>query len=184
LTQTRFNFYFPFMDKIQPVKLFAAVLFRDSVPPDDCYGELIKVFGQIDYYSPAAPFDVTDYYQKEMGAPLSRILVSFERLAAPAGLPDIKLKSVAVEELLRLHGNRTVNIDTGYLDFDKVVLASTKKGPYKVCMDKGIWADMTLHYEKGAFHPFPWTFADFKDNRYNPYLLRIRELYKKACHSD
>jgi len=172
------------MEKILPVKLFAAVLFREPVALDSCCEALARAFGRVDYQSPASPFNVTDYYEKEMGTPLSRTLISFENHVQPSALPDIKLKSVAIEESLCRGGKRTVNIDTGYLDFDKVVLASTKKGPYKICMEKGIWADMTLHYEKGTFLPFAWTFADFRDGRYNPYLLRIRELYKKGCHQD
>jgi hypothetical protein len=171
------------MEKVLPVKLFAAILHQESASLDSCLGALAGAFGPSDYQSPATPFDVTDYYAREMGGPLCRVLVSFEKHVQPAELPAIKLKSVAIEESLRLNRGRTVNIDSGYLDFDKVVLASTKKGPYKICMESGIWADMTLHYEKGTFLPFAWTFADFKDGRYNPYLLRIRELYKKACHA-
>jgi hypothetical protein len=108
-------------------------------------------------------------------------MVSFQDLIDPGALPDIKQASVEIEKrLLDLKGGRTVNIDTGYLDFDKVVLASLKRGPYKIYMSGNIWADMTLHYEKGDFHSFAWSFADFKDGRYNTDLLKIREKYKKA----
>ena len=43
----------------------------------------------------------------------------------------------------------------------------------------GIYADLTLRYEKGNYFPFPWSFPDFKEGHYNKMLLRIRELYKQ-----
>jgi len=45
-------------------------------------------------------------------------------------------------------------------------------------MAQGIYADLTLYYEKGSFHPYPWSFPDFKSGQYNKPFLRIRELYK------
>lgn len=172
------------MDEACPVKLFAAVLYQNPTDFDNACKLLAQAFGEIDYISPESPFDVTDYYQKEMGVPLLRKLLSFSRLSQAAALPEIKQKSIEIEERLSSNQKRTVNIDSGYLDFDKVVLASTKKGPYKIYIRNNLWADMTLHYEKGTFLPFSWTFADFKDGRYNPFLLRIRELYKKTMHQE
>ena len=171
------------MHEVYPVRFFAAVLYSSKQDFELCLQKLVSEFGPADYISPEAVFDVTDYYKKEMGAPLYRVMVSFEKSISPSLLPDIKLTSIAIEDSLKKPAGRTVNIDSGYMDYDKVVLASTKSGPYKIYMDKGIWADMTLHYEKGTFLPFPWTFADFKDGRYNKYLLHIRELYKKSNHS-
>jgi hypothetical protein len=165
----------------QPVKLIAAILFKEDRVLDESLNLLADQFGNTDYQSQRFEFDVTDYYCQEMGSPLYRIMVSFQDLIDPGALPDIKQASVEIEKrLLDLKGGRTVKIDTGYLDFDKVVLASLKRGPYKIYMSGNIWADMTLHYEKGDFHSFAWSFADFKDGRYNTDLLKIREKYKKA----
>jgi hypothetical protein len=44
---------------------------------------------------------------------------------------------------------------------------------------QGIWADMTLHYEKGKFTALPWSFPDFRSGLYEQTFLRIREIYKR-----
>jgi hypothetical protein len=164
----------------RPVKIFAAVLFKDENALQKALPGLAAFLGEVDYQGKSVPFDVTGYYEKEMGAPLFRRIVSFEILTDPARLPEIKNQCAEIEKsLAAAPGGRTVNIDAGYLDFDKAVLASTKQGPYKVYMRDGIWADMTLHYEKGRYTPFAWSFADFRDGRYEKDFLRIREIYKK-----
>jgi len=48
----------------------------------------------------------------------------------------------------------------------------------KVYLDRGIYADLTLRYEKGNYYPYPWSFPDFKEGLYNQTFLRIREIYK------
>lgn len=169
------------MEKVRPVKRFAAILHADAESLKDCLKALEAAFGSVDYESAPLPFDVTGYYAAEMGPTLFRTLISFREPAHPEMLARDKRAAIAIEDSLKTAGgNRRVNIDSGYLDPDKVVLASTKKGPYKIYMADGIWADLTLHYEKGRFLPFPWSFADFKDGRYEKALLSIRERYKKA----
>jgi hypothetical protein len=64
------------------------------------------------------------------------------------------------------------------MDTCKVILASAKYNGQKIYMARGIYADLTLYYEKGSFHPYPWSFPDFKSGQYNRPFLRIRELYK------
>jgi hypothetical protein len=74
---------------------------------------------------------------------------------------------------------RRVNLDPGIMDYDKFVLASAKYNGQKVYLDRGIWADLTLHYEKGRFDPYPWSFPDFKSRIYDGAFMEIRQLYKK-----
>ena len=162
------------------VKIIAALLTPDEAALEKVRATLEPVFGKTDFQGPLLPFDVTNYYEKEMGGPLFRAIVSFATLGDANDLACHKRRAMAVEAALRNgQGGRLVNIDTGYLDFDRVVLASVKPGPYKIYMADGIWADLTLHYEKGDFLPLPWTFADFRDGRYNKSFLRIREIFKK-----
>ena len=51
------------------------------------FGEAVesleKVFGPVDLESEVRPFDFTDYYEAEMGAPLLRKMYSFRELMAP-----------------------------------------------------------------------------------------------------
>ena len=170
----------------EPVQLFHAIL----VPSAELFAEarerLILRFGPMDLESDAFPFDVTDYYEKEMGPGLLRWLVSYDRLISPEEIAAVKLESNRIEEELATGGRRRVNLDPGYMDVYKVVLASAKfQGP-KIYLGAGIYADPTLYYDKG-WKAFSWGFPDFRDGRYNNVLTQIRRLYKakrKASSTD
>lgn len=76
-----------------------------------------------------------------------------------------------------------VNLDVGYLDFHKLVLASAKYNGQKIYLDQGIYADPTLYFEGGQFHAFENTFPDFKSNTYHEVFLKIRNTYKAQIKS-
>jgi hypothetical protein len=161
-----------------PVKLFVGVLYSDQSLLERATKLLGEKFGPVDYRSEPMPFEVTDYYQDEMGGPIQRIFLSFEELMDPARLAEIKIETNEIEDALAVDGLRKVNLDCGYMDVCKVVLASAKYNGQKIYLSQGIYADPTLHYEKGHFTPYPWSFPDFKTGQYERIFLRIRELYK------
>ena len=167
-------------EKPYPVKFFVGILTARPECLAETESQLTEAFGPIDYRSRPLPFDVTNYYEKEMGANLERIFLSFENLISPDELPSIKVKTDAIEERLAADGPRRVNIDPGYLDYHKVVLASNKTGGQKIYLSQGVWADMTLHYTKGRFVPFEWSFPDFKKGIYEKMFMEIRARYKRA----
>jgi hypothetical protein len=160
------------------VKLFMGILYSDEELLRQAIRALEKEYGPIDCRSEPMPFDVTDYYQEEMGGPILRMFVSFEDLVDPERLAEIKIRTNEIESELAADGRRKVNLDPGYMDVCKVVLASAKYNGQKIYLSHGIYADPTLRYEKGHFHPYPWSFPDFQDDRYERTFLLIRELYK------
>ena len=93
-----------------------------------------KAWGEIALASEPFPFGETDFYAREMGAPLLKQLWGFAKLIDPETLPERKILANAWEEEARselapLFGPeiaRPVNIDPGYLTEAKLVLASTK----------------------------------------------------------
>ncbi len=161
------------------VKLLCGVLYSDKELLLQAQSLLVEKYGQIDYQSPEFAFDVSEYYRTEMDWPIFRLFWSFEKLINPSELAHIKIECNAIEDQLAIGGNRKVNLDPGYLDYDKIVLASAKYNWQKIYLDFGIYADLTLRYEKGKYLPFPWSFPDFKQGHYNETLLRIREIYKQ-----
>lgn len=163
-----------------PVKLFVGILYSDKALLKKARETLIERFGPVDFVSEPIPFDVTDYYRNEMGDPIRRIFVSFQDLIDPGRLAEIKIRANEIEDRLAVDGQRKVNLDPGYMDVCKVVLASAKYNGQKIYLSQGIYADPTLHYEKGHFHPYPWSFPDFKTGAYEKIFLRIRELFKAA----
>jgi len=160
------------------VKAFAAVLYADAAALEAALARLAAVFSPLDKRGPPHPFDQTDYYAAEMGAGLQRVLVSFARLEPPGWLVPAKHAATAIEDALRVDGRRRVNLDVGYLDLGKVVLASTKGRPTKLYLAQGIWADLALAYAQGRYQPQPWSFPDFRSGRYDAELLALRTRYK------
>jgi hypothetical protein len=162
---------------VQPVQVIAAVLVADLALLPEVERDLERVLSPIEASSEPLDFDCTGYYGPEMGSGLKRVLYAFRDLASPETIVDIKLATNKVEEYYADSGKRRVNIDPGYLDFHKLVLASAKFLGQKIYMGKGIYADPTLYYDKG-WKPHPWGFPDFKDGRSNGFLAEVRAAYK------
>lgn len=162
------------------VKFIAAILMHwDDEKWEGFLKDIGEAVGEIDQIGAPYPFDHTDYYGDEMGIDLRRMIVSFRRLGPPTALVPLKLRAYEMEKQFSREGMRTINIDPGYMDFHKVVLASFKEGPQKIYLTQGIWADPQLLFQHGAFKPLPWTFPDFQKGLYNTTLAAIRECYKK-----
>lgn len=160
-----------------PVKYLIAALYRRDAFPDPVERALRERWGAIDLRGEEHPFDLTDYYREEMGEGLVRRILSFERLLPPTELVAMKLACNDIEDATASDGKRSVNLDCGYLDHHKVVLASCKGAGHKLYLDRGIWGDMTCRWQKGAYRPFEWSFPDFKEERYRKELAAIRERY-------
>ncbi len=163
---------------VEPVKLVVAVLCSS---PDalakSCEG-LRSRRGGIDHQGAARPFNLTHYYEKEMGTELGRSILSFDRLASPDELVDFKHECVELERsLAESSGQRAVNLDPGYLDHGKLVLASLKAAGQKVYLARGVYADLVGRYGGGRYRPFEWTFPDFSAGLYDEELAAIRECY-------
>ena len=161
-----------------PVKLFVAVLWRDPSSLDRALSRLDGLWGGVDISGPDRPFEITSYYEEEMGRGLLRRIVGFRPLIAPDSIIRAKREAAQVEEDLRGPTGRLVNLDVGYLDIHKVVLASWKPGPQKIYLGQGVYADFVCRYSRGSFHSFEWTFPDFRDGRYDAELLALRARYK------
>lgn len=149
----------------QPVKLFAALLFSGEEILGGVEKDLRTFFGPIDLASESLPWALTTYYEEEMGRGLQRRFVSFEPLVSPETLPEAKLGTQAVEErnpwARDERRRRRVNIDPGYLDAGKVVLASTKGAPHRLYLRAGIYGETTLFFQNGAFHSLAATYPDY-----------------------
>ncbi|MBD3387040.1 DUF4416 family protein [candidate division KSB1 bacterium] len=161
-----------------PVKLVLGVLYSDESLRDEAFSRLEACYGKTDYKSKIFNFDITDYYVPEMGTPIYRQFISFYRLIHPKELPAIKLECNEIEKEVSLKGNRKVNLDPGYMDYDKFVLASAKYNGHKVYLDHGIYADVTYQFSRGRYVPVDFAFPDFKTSRYSELFLHIRAKYK------
>jgi hypothetical protein len=174
-----------------PVKLFVAVL--SSVPENDSEveAELVRLFGSVDLRSDTYPFDFTRYYDDQMGTPIWRSFVAFQRLISPAEIASIKVETNKLEEVLSSRfrkARRPVNLDPGYVEMSKIVLASTKNFYHRILIGRGIYGEVTLYFQSGEWQSLPWTFPDFKSGHYNEFLRNLRSVYrsqlKAECQED
>lgn len=128
--------------------------------------------------APSHPFTETDYYSDEMGQPLFRWWGIRKTLDDPSNLIEWKKICSRIEDSERdEQGNRTVNIDPGYINFGLVVLGSSKHFHQKIYLGEGVYADPVLEYKDGTFKSFSWSFPDFKDTRYYEILSDFRRTY-------
>lgn len=168
------------MKEPQNVKLFVGMLAGRTALFDSVEPELEALFGEIDFVSLVWQWEHTTYYEKEMGRGLLRKFIFFRSLIPPDELPIIKQKTIAVEKKY-FHGDkmRKINLDPGYLNEAKVVLASTKDYSHRLYLGKGIYGEVTLSYSKGAFRPFSYTYPDFKTEEYLIMFDKVRDTYKR-----
>jgi len=137
--------------KPKPLKLVIGLFMREKALLEPLAGALSAAFGALDLISAWMPFDYTSYYEAEMGTPLFRRLLAFKKLIGQQELPQIKVATNALEGRYMQGGRRRVNIDPGYLLHERFVLASGKNFSHRIYLGSGIYADLTLIYQKGNF---------------------------------
>ena len=169
------------------VKLFVGVLtsLPDILPSVEA--KLTERFGAVDSRSELFPFPWTDYYDATMGTPITRCFLGFEDLIDPSDIAEVKMETNRLEDLFALEWTkrtRPVNLDPGYLEESKVVLASTKNYYHRILIGSGIYAEVTLHFERGAWRLLPWTFPDYESDSYHIYFTSLRNLYRKQLKQD
>jgi len=161
-----------------PVKLLASVLASGTIMMNRALMALSDLCGSFDFISVLLPFDYTDYYAVEMGSPLLRRFVFFERLIGPETLPDVKIVTNGIEESLTgQNGRRQVNIDPGYIALAHLILATGKGYTHRPYLRDGIYADLTLIFRDRSFKPLPWTYPDYLDEKMIEMFNRNREKY-------
>lgn len=167
----------------RPVLRLVSIISSGLRPPDAVRSALEESFGPAALESPPYPFDMSGYYEAEMGPCLFRVWLAFERLAPPDALAQWKEECSALEDRFRKDGSRTANLDPGYLDFGKLVLASFKEAPDKICVGRGVWAHTCLRFRFGRFEAPDHSFPDFRDGRFEDFMLEARRAYSKILRA-
>ena len=168
-----------------PVKLFIGVLVSSSKFIPEVEQRLAAAYGPIDHRSGVIPFDFTNYYEPEMGGIIDRVFFSFERLIEADQLTEIKRQTNRLEDelapLLKTPGaivKRPVNLDPGYVEQAKIVLASTKNFYHRIYLGGGIFGEVTLHFKNNTYQFFPWTYPDYQSKDYQDFFLRVRQILR------
>jgi hypothetical protein len=160
------------------VKLIAGVLYPSGESFDgfDWFGwaaeELRALWGEPEITGGPVPFTRTDYY-RAIAPNLSRRFLCFGGLFDAGALADWKKSAVAVEAKSRTP--RVVNIDPGYVDGARLVLASTKDHAHRIYLRDGIFAEVTMRFRFGKWVSFDYTFPDFASGVYDEFLSAARD---------
>jgi hypothetical protein len=165
--------------KPNPAKLVVGLFMKDKDLVDNLAKELVDKIGPMDMVSSWFSFDYTDYYEPEMGTSLFRRMFAFKSLIEQNTLADIKILTNELELKYAKEGKRKVNIDPGYLTLERLVLATGKNFTHRIYLEKGIYADLTLIYQKGGFQKLPWTYPDYIQNNVLNFLCSVRRKYAR-----
>ena len=144
--------------------------------------ELSKLWGTPEITSEPVPFDKTDYYH-EIHPNLSRAFVSFPGLIDASGLADWKHEAISIEAMSR-QPVRAVNIDPGYIDGARLILASTKDHAHRIYLRDGIYAEVTMRFRFKKWQSFDYTFPDFASGVYDEFLSSVRRLWLKEIKNE
>jgi hypothetical protein len=158
-------------------KLVVGLFMRDKARINDMAELLADRLGSVDMVGPWLPFDETTYYHEEMGRPLFRRFMAFSQLIAQKALADIKVFTNTLERRFSEKGKRVVNIDPGYLLAERFVLATGKNFTHRIYLQQGIYADLTLVFQKGRFRPLAWTYPDYAGDAITGFLHAVRKRY-------
>ncbi|MGH7491375.1 MAG: DUF4416 family protein [bacterium] len=166
-----------------PVALFVAALYS-PVFSDARAAELIYE----DFGKPLLPglfFDFTfsSYYEEEMGRNLRKAFFLLDLLIDPSQLPAWKLRAMELEKQRAAAGKRTINLDPGYLDAPKLVLATAKNFAHRIYLGLGVYADVQLYVKNGLFQTNPWTYPDYQLPAHLHFFAQGRKLYMEKIKS-
>ena len=138
--------------------------------------KLQENFGDIEIESEHFPFTWTDYYA-HISPMLNRCFFCFAGLHHASQLPDWKNLAIEIEAMSG--SSRTVNIDPGYVDGARLVLASTKDHAHRIYLRDKVFAEVTLSRKQKKWIHYSYTFPDFRSLQYHAFLSEVSEKWKK-----
>jgi hypothetical protein len=162
------------------VKFICGMICGEVAMFDHAARALAAALGPVDAIGEVLDFDFTHYYDQQMGSPLYRRFVSFAGPHRPDFLAEAKVRTNAIEAEFaaarpRAGPPRPINLDVGYVEAPKLVLASMKNFSHRIYLRDGVYAEVTLMFRRGRWEPLPWTFPDFRSGRYDAFLSSVRE---------
>jgi hypothetical protein len=144
------------------VKYFVAIMYQSTFDVVPVLCRLDQRFGKRENTYGPIPFSWSEYYSQEMGESLLKMYISYEIPSDRGELSTVKLMTNAIENEYAVDNKRIINIDPGYIARDKVVLATTKDFYHRIYLRDGIYAEVTLHYKRGQYRFFSWTYPDYR----------------------
>ncbi len=167
----------------EPVKFFVAMTFSPDIFPEVVLKRLEARWGELDICSKILDFSFTQYYEKEMGSGLKKMWVGFTEPRPPVDLVEIKRETNEIEARLSRAGRRRVNLDPGYIEKAKMILASTKNFSHRIYLGKGIYGDLQYRFRQGKFTFLEWTYPDYKSEEAVAFFAALRKKYVRQLEA-
>ena len=172
----------------QPVMRILAAFSRDAAALDWAQQQAVAAWGPVVLSSERFDFVETDYYEPTMGPGLKKCFWAFADLADPEGLADWKTATNEWELQYNQQDDsdvpRSLNLDPGYLTLAKLVLASTKDHAHRIYLRDGMYAEVTLHYQRKAWQSHEWTFPDYQRADYQQFFDQCRGTLGRRLKED
>ena len=171
-----------------PVMLVLAAFSRHGEALQWTRQRSARQFGDIAFSSEVFAFEDTSYYETEMGKGLQKVLFAYENLIDPACLADVKHQTNRWEAEYRDDSawpeSRPLNLDPGYVTEAKLVLATTKDRDHRIYLERGIYAEVTLFYQRGrGWKAREWTYPDYRSDAYHSFFTRCRNHLRGRKHA-
>ncbi len=160
-------------------KLIVGIIYSDKELLDAALASLTEKFGEIEDVCDEFSFseEFSHYYDEELGGEGLRRIYSFRELVAPDRQAEIKIFTNELEMKLSKSGNRHVNIDPGFINHGRLLLATTKPAGFRIPLSDGIYTELTLFWARGEWQKLPWTYRDYQSERVQGFITMVRKRY-------
>lgn len=160
-------------------KLIIGVIYHDEAVLNKAMAILTEEFGEIDDCSEEFSFsgEFSTYYDDEIGGEGLRRIYSFKELVDPSMQADIKTRTNEIEAMLSADGKRKINLDPGFINHGRLLLATTKETGFRIPLKNGIYTELTLFWARGGWQKLPWTYRDYQSERVQNFITKVRQNY-------
>ncbi len=160
-------------------KLIIGVIYSDRAVLDEALDILKSEFGEIEDACEEFSFskEFSDYYDEELGGEGLRRIYSFRELVDASMQAEIKTRTNEIEARFSTEGNRKINLDPGFINHGRLMLATTKEAGFRIPLKNGIYTELTLFYARGGWHKLPWTYRDYQSERVQAFITEVRGKY-------
>ncbi len=167
------------LHEFEKEKLIIGVIYSDKKALKRALEILVTEFGEIEDYCEEFSFskEFSSYYDEELGGEGLRRIYSFRELVDASRQAEIKTRTNEIEAMLSVDGKRKVNLDPGFINHGRLMLATTKNAGFRIPLKDGIYTELTLFYARGEWHKLPWTYRDYQSKAVQNFITSVRAKY-------
>ena len=160
-------------------KLIIGVIYHEKEILDSAMEILVREFGEVEAVSEEFSFsgEFSTYYDDEIGGEGFRRIYSFKDTVDPARQANIKLRTNEIEAEFAVDGRRRINLDPGFINHGRLLLATTKATGFRIPLKDGIYTELTLFWARGGWQKLPWTYRDYQSERVQKFITEVRRTY-------